>query len=96
MQINAYMCHSIQFIWLSIFFFKNTNIFCLTKRANTNTNIFGLRKKGKYKYKYIQIDKKGQIQIQIIILWLVSYIIEIRLLYVRINFFKFVRYVFTT
>ena len=35
--------------------------------ANTNTNVFGLKKKGKYKY--IKVYEKGQIQIRIF--WLV-------------------------
>ena len=34
-------------------------------KTNTNTNIFGLIKKGEYKYKYIWGDKQGPIRIQI-------------------------------
>ena len=29
-------------------------------KTNTNTNIFGLIKKGKYEYEYIRGDKKGE------------------------------------
>ena len=36
---------------------------------NTNTNIFGLTKKGEYKYKYMLLEKKGQIQIKIYLVW---------------------------
>ena len=34
-------------------------------KTNTNTNIFGLIRKGKYQYEYIWGDKKGQIRIRI-------------------------------
>ena len=34
-------------------------------RANTNTNIFGLTKKGEYKYKYEYFDLYLQMRIQI-------------------------------
>ena len=41
--------------FMILLFFLNTNIFRLTKRANTNTNIFGFVNKGWQKKKQIQI-----------------------------------------
>ena len=47
-------------IWFIIFFWRiQIRIYSgWQKKANMNTNIFGLNKKGKYKYEYIWVEKK--------------------------------------
>ena len=62
------------YIWFNLIFFCQKQVWTYLgwqKRANTNTNIFGLNKKGEYKYKYIRVDKKERIWIQIWIIRLV-------------------------
>ena len=63
------------YIWFDLlFFFKQIHIKIYSgwqKRANTNTNKFGLNKKDKYKYKDIWVDKTWRIQIQIRIFTLI-------------------------
>ena len=43
----------------------NKSVFRVTKKGNTKTNRFGLKKKGEYKYDFIWVDKEGQIQTHI-------------------------------